>query len=150
MSGLDPGLDPELADITDDEMYGTLEQQYERGETLNPEFVWELLNRTHAQHRAQTAGVRDERDRLRGVVDAREDERNRLQERLEAERRHRIAAVDREVETAAERDRLRAVVEKLKPYRRLVEMQTYDGGPGLAFARAVLDVIDTLDAERTT
>jgi hypothetical protein len=43
-------------------------------------------------------------------------ERDRLQARLEAERRHRIAAVDREVATANERDRLRAVVEKALMY----------------------------------
>ncbi len=46
-----------------------------------------------------------------GLVERAMAERDRLRERLDAERQHRIAAVDREVEATNERDRLRAVVD---------------------------------------
>lgn len=40
-------------------------------------------------------------------------ERDRLRERLDSERRHRIAAVDREVETRNERDRFQAAFDRI-------------------------------------
>lgn len=52
------GLNPELVDVTDDTLIDTLEQQYERGEALNPEFVWELINRDVAVYEAELARLR--------------------------------------------------------------------------------------------
>jgi hypothetical protein len=45
-----------------------------------------------------------------------EAERDRLRDRVEAERRHRLRAVDEEVRALAELDRLRAVVDALREY----------------------------------
>lgn len=72
--GLEPGLDPDLADITDDELFDTLESQYQRGEPLNPEFVWEAHKRTivrtrTAELRRELESAEAERDRLRTALD---------------------------------------------------------------------------------
>lgn len=101
--GLEPGLDPALADRTDEELYDTLEQQYESGEALNPEFVWEVIKRTHAQHRSHTTTVRHEMNQVGAERDGLRAENVRL-DAVHAERR---------LQWIVERDRLLGQIEVL-------------------------------------
>jgi hypothetical protein len=74
----------------------------ERVAALKPDHEYETNGLTWAVA-AFAVGLTD-------IVKETEAERDRLRERVESERRHRLRAVDEEVRALAERDRLRAVV----------------------------------------
>lgn len=111
--------------------------------------------------------VTTERDRLRAVVDAREDERNRLRDTLSAERRINAESGCPDCgvhagcyDVVAERDRLRAAIKALR--HRMVShingcfCDAHDGDtPGVncgwcAWVTTLVGDIDRLDAKEGT